>query len=259
MDRARASLRWTVSFVLLSTACQAPAVDPVEPPDAVLARDAAAGTVDDGVVVTTERGRSVEGRPIEVTEMGVGPETVLFLATIHGDENAGTPLLERLIEELRADAEPLTGRRAVIVPVVNPDGYAADARTNANRVDLNRNFPAANQSQARRGGEAPLSEPESRVIHDLIERIEPDRVVSIHQPVGCIDYDGPAEALAEAMAAACALPVRRLGGRPGSLGTWLGIERGVPTITFELPRRMEADAEANWDRYGPALFAALER
>ncbi|MFT5463548.1 MAG: protein MpaA [Planctomycetota bacterium] len=202
-------------------------------------------------------GRSSEQRPITAHFLGDGPEVVLFLATIHGDESAGTALLERLAVELYADPQVLQGKRAIIVPVVNPDGYAAGRRSNANRVDLNRNFPAENQADAKRGGERPLSEPEARVIAGLVDLHKPWRAVSIHQPLNCVDFDGPATELAAAMSEACGLPVKRLGGRPGSLGTWLGQERGIPTITLELPRRVDADPEAHWERYGPALLAFL--
>lgn len=202
-------------------------------------------------------GRSVEQRRIEAFVLGEGPEVVMFLATIHGDEAAGTPLLERLAAELMMHPDPLEGRRAVIVPVVNPDGFAANRRGNANGVDLNRNFSTDDQGDARRGGEHPLSEPEAAALAALIEFHDPARVVSIHQPVGCVDYDGPAEALAQAVGAACNLPVHKLGGRPGSLGSWLGVARGVPIITLELPRRVESDPDALWGRYGPALHAVL--
>jgi predicted deacylase len=48
-------------------------------------------------------GHSVEGRPIEVIRLGDGPATILLLATIHGDEDAGTPLMDRLAAALIAE------------------------------------------------------------------------------------------------------------------------------------------------------------
>lgn len=202
-------------------------------------------------------GNSLEGRPLDAWILGDGPRTVLFLATIHGDEAAGTPLLQRMIQTLEDDPGLLTGLRVVIVPMVNPDGFAAGRRGNANGVDLNRNFPALNQSQARRGGAGALSEPEAAAIAALINSYDPDRTVSIHQPLACVDYDGPAIELATQMSRACDLEVRKLGGRPGSLGTWLGTERCTPVVTFELPRHVETDEEALWEHYGSALLAAL--
>jgi protein MpaA len=203
-------------------------------------------------------GRSVRGRPIRCRILGDGPTTVLFLATIHGNEPAGTPLLERLEEQLLEHPERLTGRRVLLVPVANPDGHAAGTRGNARGIDLNRNFPAGNHGGDARGGRHPLSEPESRALHALITRHRPVLVVSLHQPLALIDHDGPARPLAEAMARETDLPVRKLGGRPGSMGSWVGIDRRTPIVTVELPPRVEGlGAEALWRRYGRMLLTAI--
>lgn len=132
--------------------------------------------------------------------------------------------------------ELLEGRRVFIIPEANPDRPHASARENARGVDLNRNFPAANYRGGRGHGSTPLSEPESRALRDLITEYEPDRIISLHQPLTCIDYDGPGEALACAMAAACDLPLKKLGGRDGSLGSWAGDMLGIPIVTVEFTR-----------------------
>jgi protein MpaA len=210
------------------------------------------------IVAERVAGLSVEDRPIDYTVIGRGQTTVLILATIHGNEAAGTPLVERLQSELAAQPELVADRTIVLVPVVNPDGLAADTRRNATGVDLNRNYPADNWSNRGPNGSMPSSEPETRAVLELLDRYAPDRVVSIHQPLRCIDYDGPARALAEAMAAACDLPVRRLGTRPGSLGAYVGEDLGVPIITVELPGRAErAGADALWERYGAMLVESI--
>jgi murein peptide amidase A len=107
-----------------------------------------------------------------------------------------------------------------------------------------------------------LSEPESVAIHGVIDTFRPSRIVSLHQPANegnaCIDYDGPAEVLARAMAARCDLPVKRLGNRSGSLGSYAGFVLGIPIVTAELPK--DADQwppQVVWDRYGPMLIAAI--
>lgn len=203
-------------------------------------------------------GLSVLGRPIEYEVHGDGDDVVLIMATIHGNEAAGTALVERMSGLFAERPELLHARRVVLVPVANPDGMARNIRHNVHGIDLNRNFPAPNFSVRDRHGRNPLSEPESRALFALIEQHRPNRIVSIHQPVTCIDYDGPAEQLAEAMAAYCDLPVKRLGSRPGSLGSYVGLVLEVPIITLELPR--EADdlsPEARWAHYGAALLAAV--
>ncbi|MEM9351920.1 MAG: DUF2817 domain-containing protein [Planctomycetota bacterium] len=204
-------------------------------------------------------GKSVEGRTIECSVYGEGEDVFLLIATIHGNEPSGTPLVAKFVEWLEANPSELEGRQVVIVPVANPDGMAADTRHNSRGVDLNRNFPSGNWSgdQEKPHGETPLSEPESRVLMILVSHFFPDRVVSIHQPLVCVDYDGPAAGLAEAMAAECPLPVKKLGSRPGSLGSFVGVTLGKPIITFEMPKDAGMDGERLWETYGGALVAAL--
>jgi len=221
-------------------------------------------------------GRSVENRPIRCEVYGNGPDVLMIIATIHGNESAGTPLVAKFAEWLLAHPAELAGRTVVIIPVANPDGYAAGRRFNKNEVDLNRNYPADNwgvaqetggvtsqggETYARRRtlkpGHTPLSEPESRILMQLVCRYFPNRIVSIHQPVACIDYDGPAAELAAAMAEKCPLPVKQLGSRPGSLGSFVGNTLERPIITWELPEKVPTDADQLWATFGEALIAAL--
>lgn len=207
-------------------------------------------------------GRSVEGRPIECEIFGTGPEVVLIIATIHGNEPAGTPLVRELSNHLRENSQLLAGRRIVIVPVANPDGMEKNLRHNVRGVDLNRNFPAGNYLTASKHGEKPLSEPESRALHQLMEEYPPARIVSLHQPTtlpACIDYDGPGRQLAQAMSRHTDLPLHRIGSRPGSLGSYAGVTLGTPIITVELPRsRDDANGSVLWTRYGKMMLAAIE-
>lgn len=204
-------------------------------------------------------GRSVEGRPLKVRVYGDGPDVVMLMAGIHGTEAAGIPILKRLGKEFGKHPELLEGRTVVLLPEVNPDGVKADKRHNANGVDLNRNFPADNFDGTKRHGNEPLSQPESRMVLEQIERYKPTRIVSFHQPLECVDYDGEgAKSIAEAMGEHTDLPVKRLGGRPGSLGSYFGLDKGIPCITFELPKNAKdmSDREL-WDRYGQATLAAV--
>lgn len=207
-------------------------------------------------------GNSVENRPIEYFSIGnadeEGDETVLIMASIHGDEPAGTPLLWRLAEHLRENPHLARDRRIVLVPEVNPDGLHHGTRCNVRGVDLNRNFNTANRRNNKRYGYEALSEPEAAVVERIILDCRPARIVSIHQPLACIDYDGPAIALASCMSRSCGLPVRKLGALPGSLGSFTGTEMAIPTITFELPRNVERlGREELWELYGDALLTAI--
>jgi len=207
-------------------------------------------------------GSSVEGRPIECLIFGQGEDIVLIMAMIHGNEPAGTPLVRQLADHLTERPGLLEGRMVLLMPIANPDGMARGTRHNIHGVDLNRNFPASNFHPTGNHGSSALSEPESVAIHRVLVTYKPDRIVSIHQPINygnaCIDYDGPGEALAKAMAAQTDLPVKTLGGRPGSLGSFAGITLGIPIITVELPKKASnMSDELLWERYSGMLLAAI--
>jgi len=208
-----------------------------------------------------ELGRSVEGRPIVGYRFGSGNEVVMFLGAFHGDEPESSLLLEKFLAHLRERPELLEGRTAVIVPAVNPDGLSRGQRVNSNGVDLNRNYPTSNWKSEEKGtnywaGERPGSEPETRVVVDLLSRFRPQRIVSIHCPYRCLNFDGPAQSLAEAMAVESGYKVEPSIGypTPGSFGTYAGIEAQIPTITLELPPTGEEDV---WSSNKGALVRAL--
>ena len=203
-------------------------------------------------------GVSTRGRPIECEIYGEGPDTVLFIASIHGNEPAGTPLLNALARRLESSRLSLGDKRVVLIPISNPDGYERKRRYNANGVDLNRNFPADNFRAKRRHGNKPLSQPESRAIFDAIERFRPSCIISIHQDGACIDFDGPARELARSMSKSGKLKLKRLGSLPGSLGSYAGNQLGIPVVTVELPGGLQGlDEDALWSRYGSMLLEPL--
>lgn len=191
-------------------------------------------------------GLSVRNRPILVAEAGHGPLRILLVGGIHGDETEGRAALEALKQQRNADA---TIR---IVRDLNPDGTAAGRRTNARGYDLNRNWPATNFNPGTSGGPAPLSEPETRVLDDQLRAFRPDIVVVLHSIADgpFVNFDGPAEKLAAAFvpAARASDPSwrveREMGYEtPGSLGSYLGVDRGLPILTVEF-RRGQDDASA---------------
>ncbi len=209
-------------------------------------------------LIETIVGHSVEGRPIVCHRIGDGEYVVLMMASIHGNEAAGTPLLNRLAEHLVENSKLLTGVTLVLLPVVNPDGVESGQRYNARGVDLNRNFPAENRQNSSRYGLNALSEPESLAIYQVINDTLPNHIVTLHEPLQCVDYDGPAKELATSMSNFCPLPVKKLGSRPGSLGSYAGVTLGIPTVTFELPGNAATQPdELLWRFYGEALIQAV--
>ncbi len=216
-------------------------------------------------VRVVELGRSVRGRPLVMHVFGHSNDAVFIFGGIHGNEPTSASVARRLIEHLRNYPEVLGGRRVAIVAEANPDGLAERRRGNAQGVDLNRNFPTRNWRRAdgdgRGHGPTPASEPETRAIMRAVDRLDPDCIISIHSiPRGkhCNNYDGPAEDLAAAMTRLNGYPPRASMGypTPGSFGSWAGIDRGIPTITLELPR--DLSGSQCWRENRPALLAVIQ-
>jgi len=142
------------------------------------------------------------------------------------------------------------------VPLVNPDGMLREqpSRTNAHGVDLNRNFPTPDWDKEapvywsqrtkndprRYPGPKPLSEPESRWLHDEMERWKPNLIVSVHAPYGLLDFDGPTVAPQRLGR----LYLDQVGIFPGSLGNYGGVHKKVPVVTIELPSAIRTPQDA---------------
>ena len=209
-------------------------------------------------------GASVQGTPIDMEVFGIGPDHILFVGGVHGDEPNGALLAERLLDLLRDHPELAAGRTIGVVARANPDGLKANTRVNAHGVDLNRNFPTRDWRKSRYNefshGEAPCSEPETKAIVAAVERLRPRRLIDIHSIAGgeqCNNFDGPAEKLAALMCSHNGYPVSTDIGypTPGALGCWAGIDLRIPAITLELPRG-EASTTC-WRDNAEALRAAI--
>ena len=207
-------------------------------------------------------GRSVQGREIELFTFGSdNSETILFIASIHGSERAGTPLMEEFITYLQNNGKCsiCSDKRIVIAPNINPDGFFEKTRHNINGIDLNRNFPAENRENNEVFGFFAYSEPESRTIANIIDVYQPKLILVFHEPLDCIDYDGPAEKYAHFLAEHCDLEVKKLGARPGSLGAYAGETLGIPILTVEFAKDVEnLSGKQMWDRYSRLVLAACE-
>lgn len=212
---------------------------------------------------------SVEGRAIPIYRYGSGTDEYVFLfGVFHGDEPQGAYMLKELMGVLEQNPSYYTKKSIFVVPVLNPDGLQRQTRVNAHSVDLNRNFPTkdfkANLNKGTRynGGPQPLSEPESKLVYDLLqpylnETSDKIKILSIHAPLSVNNYDGPAKLLAERMQAYNGYPADGDIGysTPGSFGTYYGKERGIRVITLETSKE---SPQAAWQRHQKALLAMLQ-
>lgn len=208
-------------------------------------------------------GRSVQCRPILTIMRGDGEEVVLLFGAFHGGERLTGPFVERFDKELLSKPGVIVDyRKVIVVPYVNPDGYALNTRTNARGVDINRNFPTMNwQDKATwetfPPGPFPMSEPETGVVVDLIKSAKPVLIISVHSPLNMINFDGPARKIAKKMSRISGLKLKKNIGyaTPGSLGTYAGAERHIPTITLELPDAQNINEF--WEPVKDALLFAI--
>ncbi len=185
-------------------------------------------------------GTSAMGLAISGARFGsqTGP-CVTVVGGVHGNEPSSVVGVVELIDYLQAHT-PASGS-VFVVPVLNPDGILRNTKDNARGVDLNRNFGARNFSTHHPPGYFPgaksLSESETAAFAAAVATVNPARVVAVHAPFACINFDGPAESWASRVAAACGWPARADIGYPtaGSLGSWLGVDGGLPVLTIEFP------------------------
>lgn len=129
-----------------------------------------------------EFGRSVQNRPLTFIRRG-NPNgiRVLVVGVIHGDETAGlavTDLLKKMAVPANVDLW--------ILSELNPDGIQLKTRQNANKVDLNRNFPVRWKPLGEIGfwqwaGTGPATEPETKSMMNLGKVIQPQFNVWYHQ------------------------------------------------------------------------------
>jgi protein MpaA len=155
----------------------------------VLDSGATAGAVvpaNGGVSGRALLGRSIDGRPIYAYRMGspYAPTKAVVLGNTHGDETAGITVADAIIHGKGVHAVDLW-----VIPTMNPDGTAAHRHGSARGVDLNRNFPYhwARLSGYHYSGTGAMSEPETRIIMNFLNRVKPRYIVSMHQPLDGVD------------------------------------------------------------------------
>lgn len=204
--------------------------------------------------------KSTLGRNIYLMELGQTGPTTLILGAFHGDEQTGFHLVIQLAEYLAGNRN-LIRQKVVLVPAVNPDGLFNRSRLNSEEVDINRNFPTDDwspvyQKQKNFPGQEPASEIETRIVIELLNQYKPDKIITIHQDLHVVNYDGPAADLAQKMSEINGYPVNGDIGypTPGSFGNYAGNNRHISVITLELP---DTGPDTAWEQNRDALIFAI--
>jgi g-D-glutamyl-meso-diaminopimelate peptidase len=161
-------------------------------------------------------GQTVEDRAIYCIDLGdaTAKRRLHINAGCHGVEWGTSWAIMSWIYDFLALEESsrlLSNTRIQIVPMLNPDGIARAIAgeawsANGRGVDINHNFPANWYDVKRReiemgitmpgptrfGGNAPMSEPETRAICQALRAFRPHRAISLHSQGRVIywDFDG---------------------------------------------------------------------
>jgi len=223
--------------LLLATV--APSAVPAAAPAPAIGR--AAATAATPAAVAHVLGRSAEGRRVFAYRVGdrSARRTAVVMSTMHGDERDTVDIVTAL-----RDRPPVRGLDLWLVPVYNRDGYAAHSRYNSRGVDLNRNFPVEWVEQPA-SGERPASERETRIFMRFLHRVDPDRLVSFHQPLDGVDTSHrKSPAFLRRLGEQLNLPLKRMdcdGGCHGTMTQWFNRRHDGFAVTVELsadpPRR----------------------
>lgn len=205
--------------------------------------------------VVSSIGNSVQGRPLTSYTFGTGPSKIIYFGNMHGNEKSAKYTLDDWVNYLEANDPKIPANRTIIViPSLNPDGFAANTRRNADNVDLNRNFPADDWTSSvvepdgntypTGGGTAPLSEPESAALAAFVQAQNPRLVLSYHAVGGIVLPNGAADSISLAHTYDALSNVSYLAGNDsqsffdydatGAFEGWTNDHLGIATLVIEL-------------------------
>ena len=234
--------------------------------------------------------KTVKNNPLLYATFGSGPETTVIISGVHPDELTPIPIAFRLARYLHTNPEIVPKNSKVIVaPLVNPDGFLlkVPVRINSNGIDLNRNFLTLDWfekaqviwEQRRKKllthfpGHLPNSEVETIFQIQLIDRFKPLKIMSIHAPLGFLDYDGPGDGERpeqsdfdlKAKELVVAVSQKSKNYKvvdyrfyPGSLGNYAGHERLIPTVTLELESTDPTKINSYWNQFLPGILESIK-
>lgn len=206
-------------------------------------------------------GHTSNGLPIPGFQREANYPHVLIIGGVHGDESEGVVAAHGLLGKF---IESYTYKlKMTVIPALNLDGVLAKTRQNANGVDLNRNLPTQDWTSEVLNpryfpGTKPNSEPENQALTDFIQREKPRIIYSLHSWNPLLNVNGKCRKEAEVIHQLTGYPIQEDIGypTPGCLGTYCGLERDIPTLTYEIQRGL--DPKEIIRVHVPAILEALK-
>jgi hypothetical protein len=133
-------------------------------------------------VRVTRVGSSVQGRPLQLVQVGnPAPKSVaeakkgsvlMYTCSVHGNENSGREACMQLARDMATTTDPawtrLLRNTTVLFINLNPDGWVANTRGNADGLDVNRDYMA-------------LKSPEARAVVKVMRDRKPDVLNDLHE------------------------------------------------------------------------------
>jgi len=194
-------------------------------------------------------GRSSKNLPIFGYRFGTEKKDlkhVLIIGGVHGDEVEGVVLARALISKLIET--PIDNLNITLVPEFNIEGVLLKTRQNYTGVDLNRNLPTKDWSSEFKKiryypGSEPSSEEENKNLHQFLETEKVDYIISLHSWKPMLNVNGDCSPISDHIAKKTGYIIKEDIGypTPGSLGTYTGLERGLPTLTYELQKGIDME------------------
>lgn len=189
-------------------------------------------------------GTSFHGLPIMGYHFGTQGPHVLILGGVHGDEPEGIAAAWGLLNSFLVDFPYRLN--VTIVPQFNMDGSLTARRQNGNNVDLNRNLPTSDWSPKILNpryppGKSPGSESETQALTQFISDNKLRWILSLHSWKPVLNINGKCRKEAEVIQKMTGYDITEDIGypTPGCLGTYTGLEREIPTMTYEIERGLE--------------------
>lgn len=207
-------------------------------------------------------GQTSHGLPIFSYHFFEDPskKQLLLLGGVHGDEIEGVIAAQKMIEILMQENLKIP---VTIVPEFNPEGVLHKTRGNLNGVDLNRNLSTQDWSPEVKTpryhpGPSPLSEPENKALAKYLEVQKIGFILSLHSwnPMFNVNGDCMEEAQLLHQLTGYRIDADMGYPTPGCLGTYSGLERNIPTITYEIERGQSQDAILKM--HPPAIFSLIK-
>lgn len=203
---------------------------------------------------------SPQGLPVVAYHFGQSGPRVLVLGGVHGDEVEGVVAAQKLLE-IWSRAFNLK-LQLTLIPIFNPDGVFKNTRVNSRGVDLNRNLKTKDWSPEIKSaryhpGPSAGSEPENQALMKLIDDLKPQFILSLHSWQPVLNVNGECLAEAKVLAEHTGYKIDQDIGypTPGCLGTYAGLERNSPTLTYEIERGLSV--EKILSIHVPAILACL--